>query len=62
MTKIKAGLASKAEAQAAKDFDNPLKAVQLQKQYPSQQAYAKSLFDRMWLNAMPALELEDDED
>ena len=62
MTKIKAGLASKAEAQAAKDFDNPVKAAQLQKQYPSQQAYAKSLFDRMWLNAMPALELEDDED
>ena len=53
LTRVKSALAQKATTQAAKDWSDPLKALELKKQYPSQKAYQKELFEDMWSQSMP---------
>ena len=57
LLRTKSNLAVNAQKQAAKDWSDPLKGRELRTQYPSQKSYEKSLFDDMWSNAMPQLEL-----
>jgi hypothetical protein len=57
LLRTKANLAVNAQKQAAKDWSDPLKGRELKTQYPSQKSYEKSLFNDMWSNAMPQLEL-----
>lgn len=53
MMRVKAQLAAKASAEAAKDWGDPYKSIEIKKQYPSQKAYQKSLFDQMWSQSIP---------
>jgi hypothetical protein len=53
MMRVKAQLAAKASAEAAKDWGDTYKSMEIKKQYPSQKAYQKSLFDQMWSQSMP---------
>lgn len=55
--KTKSNIAINAQKQAAKDWADPFKGIELKKQYPSQKAYAGSLYNDMWSQAMPQLEL-----
>jgi hypothetical protein len=57
LLRTKSNLAVNAQKQAAKDWSDPYKNRELKTQYPSQKAYEKSLFNDMWSNAMPQLEL-----
>jgi hypothetical protein len=57
LLRTKSNLAVNAQKQAAKDWSDPLKGRELKTQYPSQKSYEKSLFNDMWSNAMPQLEL-----
>jgi hypothetical protein len=57
LLRTKSNLAVNAQKQAAKDWSDPLKGRELKAQYPSQKSYEKSLFNDMWSNAMPQLEL-----
>ena len=55
--RTKSNIAINAQKQAAKDWADPLKGMELKKQYPSQKTYAQSLYNDMWSQAMPQLEL-----
>lgn len=55
-TAIKSQLARSAMTQATKDWGDPFK-KELKQQYPSLQAYQKALFQNMWAQSMPQLEL-----
>ena len=55
--RTKSNIAINAQKQAAKDWADPFKGMELKKQYPSQKAYTQSLYNDMWANAMPQLEL-----
>jgi hypothetical protein len=55
--RTKSNIAINAQKQAAKDWSDPFKGLELKKQYPSQKAYAGSLYNDMWSQAMPQLEL-----
>lgn len=57
LLRTKSNLAVNAQKQAARDWSDPLKGRELRTQYPSQKSYEKSLFNDMWSNAMPQLEL-----
>jgi hypothetical protein len=57
LLRTKSNLAVNAQKQAAKDWSDFSKNRELRTQYPSQKAYEKSLFNDMWANAMPQLEL-----
>ena len=57
LLRTKSNLAVNAQKQAARDWSDPLKGRELKTQYPSQKSYEKSLFNDMWSNAMPQLEL-----
>jgi hypothetical protein len=61
-TRIKAQLAQKAMAQAAKDWKEDLTGKGVRAQYPSLQAYQKSLYDTMWAQSMPELKVLSEED
>lgn len=56
-TRIKAQLSTKAATQAANDWKADLRGTGVRKQYPSQQAYQNALFQNMWLQTMPQLEV-----
>jgi hypothetical protein len=55
--RTKSNIAINAQKQAAKDWADPFKGMELKKQYPSQKSYAQSLYNDMWSQAMPQLEL-----
>lgn len=55
--RTKSNIAINAQKQAAKDWADPYKGMELKKQYPSQKSYAQSLYNDMWSQAMPQLEL-----
>ena len=55
--RTKSNIAINAQKQAAKDWADPYKEMELKKQYPSQKSYAQSLYNDMWSQAMPQLEL-----
>lgn len=55
--RTKSNIAINAQKQAAKDWADPMKKIELMKQYPSQKTYAESLYKDMWLQTMPQLEL-----
>jgi len=55
--RTKSNIAINAQKQAAKDWADPFKGRELKQQYPSQKAYAGSLYNDMWSQAMPQLEL-----
>ena len=55
--RTKSNIAINAQKQAAKDWADPIKKIELMKQYPSQKAYTQSLYNDMWSQAMPQLEL-----
>jgi hypothetical protein len=57
LLRTKANLAVNAQKEAAKAWSDPFKSRELKTQYPSQKAYEKSLFNDMWSQAMPQLEL-----
>lgn len=57
LLRTKANLAVNAQKEAAKAWSDPFKNRELKTQYPSQKAYEKSLFNDMWSQAMPQLEL-----
>ena len=61
-TRIKAQLAQKAMAQAAKDWKEDYTQKGVRAQYPSLQAYQKSLYDTMWAQSMPELKVLSEED
>ena len=61
-TRIKAQLAQKAMAQAAKDWKEDFAGKGVRAQYPSLQAYQKSLYDTMWAQSMPELKVLSEED
>lgn len=56
MTRVKASLVQNAMKQAAKDWADPLQSRTLKQQYPSKEAYARSLYNEMWSQSMPMLE------
>jgi hypothetical protein len=61
-TRIKAQLAQKAMTQATKDWKDDLTGKGVRAQYPSLQAYQKSLYDTMWAQSMPELKVLSEED
>jgi hypothetical protein len=61
-TRIKAQLSQKAMTQATKDWKDDLTGKGVRAQYPSLQAYQKSLYDTMWAQSMPELKVLSEED
>ena len=57
MARIRAANAQKAMAQASKDWKEDITGKGVRAQYPSLQAYQKSLFDSLQLQSLPQLEL-----